>query len=64
MPEWLIFLIRKIPYVRKIEMELKGACEYHEHYSTSIDKALKQPRNGTELLDCHLKEIHRLHGVQ
>ena len=42
------------------EQELNAAVEYHDNYSTKIDKALGEPRIGGDLLTCHLVEIARL----
>ena len=53
-------LIELTPHVRKLRAELHGEVEYHEHYTTCIDKALSQPRTGTHLLNCHVRAIGKI----
>ena len=46
--------------VDRLQRELDAAVEYHDNYTSKIDKALGQPRHGGDLLTEHLREIERL----
>ena len=59
----LDFLVRRLPPVRSLRMELHGAVDYHDYYVTTIDKALGQPRGDGDLRTCHAREIARLRGT-
>lgn len=41
----------------KLKRELDAAVKHHAHYTSSIDRALGQPRLGGDLLTNHLKKI-------
>lgn len=58
----LNFLVRRLPPVRRLQMELDAAVEYHDYYAQSVDRALGQPRGYGDLRMNHVTEIARLRG--
>ena len=58
----LNFLVRRLPPVRRLQMELDAAVEYHDYYAQSVDRALGQPRGYGDLRTNHVNEIARLRG--
>ena len=60
----LDFLVRRLPPVRRLRMELDAAVEYHDYYVTTIDRALGQPRGNGDIRSAHMIEIARLKECQ
>lgn len=56
----LDFLVRRLPPVRRLRMELQASVDYHDYYVTSIDKALGQPRENGDIRSAHMIAIARL----
>lgn len=56
----LDFLVRRLPPVRRLRMELQSAVDYHDYYVRTIDSMLGQPRANGDILSSHMIEIARM----